>query len=457
MSYAAAGLGLGAASGLGSISQGLLGIDQDEMEKRKLAMEMETQRQNAERLQLQTAADDAENGITRGFTPTQVKLGDATIGAGGVSGSAFTPPGLLAGAKLRGPGGVMPTGAPSPLAIGGGGQAPSSVMAGQRPGLAGPSSKPMPLDVPNRAAFDQPLASTPDVTFKTAYAEVDPTKGLAYQRTVAAQALKDQHDAAEKERIRQEEAPQRAALVQQLPANLQGAGAALDLASLRDLVVKVGTKDPKAPKDPVNWTYDAERGIQINPETGQVRQLPGVSPKGTGATGGIPGVDKLPTTAQSAISSIQGVRDSIGNYRALVDDYLKVPALTRAKAQMGVPGTGLDAKLGALQAAQAGLQLQIKNLAQLGQISSGDQAFLNNLVGTATSKSALYRDPGYITSRIDELQKYIDTAVSGYEGTYGVKIPGGAPQKAASPDTDIDAMIRAGMSDEEIARKLRGG
>lgn len=40
--------------------------------------------------------------------------------------------------------------------------------------------------------------------------------------------------------------------------------------------------------DDVNWQYDAERGVQINPRTGAVRTLAGVQPKPTAPAGGAP-------------------------------------------------------------------------------------------------------------------------------------------------------------------------
>lgn len=544
MSYAAAGLARGISGGLGTIAQALMGIKQNKLAEQEMAQREERLRIAAEQEQSDRAVADAEAGITRGVNPTAVRFGGASIGAGGMSGAPIDLPSdvFAGGPRLRGPGGVVPTGGPSPFAmrapgmlepgnidiahrpsvqnedgsystvrsmsIGEDGRevliptvsmdgrimsdddaignyertgqnlgafsdvagadayasrlhdqqaaygtadrrnapggaayvAPSpeapSIMTGQGVGMA-PTRRLKGLPAAGRSTIETPaVGAAPDVSFREDYATIDPMASGAVRRQIALNQLKQQPPAITMDG-------------KDFPDTPQGMAAA-----------KAWHESLRAPADPRarRTGFQPETGNLVDMDTGETIR-PGAGGSGGAGGGGIPGINKLPTAAQTAISSVSGIKQSITNYRSLVNDYLAESAGKRALGQFGVSGAGLDAKLGALQAAQGGLQLQIKNLAQLGQISAGDQGFLNSLVGEATSKQALYRDPSYVTSRIDELEKYIGNLTSGYESTYGVKVPGaGGPttSPAGPSDSDIDAMIAAGMSDEEIAAKLGG-
>lgn len=225
MSYAAAGLARGLQGGLGLVSNALLGIQQRHDQERELALREEQLRIDAEQRQSDAAARDAELGITRGRTPTQVRFGDTTIGAGGTSGTPLSvPSNVMATAKLRGPGGP-----PAP-----------SVTEGFGLGME-PTRRLKGLQVPGREAIETPFV--PSVDFGENWAEVDPTKGLAYQRQVAALDLKDRQDAEQRAREQAEENAARDAIIAQLPEEMRANAGALDTNHLQSLLGELSRAD----------------------------------------------------------------------------------------------------------------------------------------------------------------------------------------------------------------------
>lgn len=220
-------------------------------------------------------------------------------------------------------------------------------------------------------------------------------------------------------------------------------------------------RDPKQAKgyaaatatraDDVNWTYDAERGVQIHPRTGQVRRPEGVQPRSrTTDTAGGQGISKLPVTAQSAIVAAQGAKSALDNYKALATDYLGRNPLSRAAGKMGVGGAVGAA--GQLESAKYALKLQLKELAALGALSGPDMEIVDEMIGDPTSWRALGRDASYVTSRFDEVQKFINDRVRAYETTYGVKVPGAT----AAPSRERMGVHGPGVG-EAMRRRFEGG
>lgn len=274
MGYSAAGLGFGLQSGLGMIAQALMGVQERKDAQAQRALEEERDRAAADEAALNRARYNAEQGVTEGFTDTSVRMDAPKI-----------PTDVMADARLRGPGGVVPTGKPSPLAIGGGDA--SGVFAGQRPGLGAAASRPSPLDATGRETIETPqVGPAPDVAFRAPYVEQDITKGTRFQNQQRLAGL----EAMQRE---QAEAPQRAAILASLPPEMAAQLQGQTLDGLLKIQAEMVTREPKAP-------------VMGSPEwLAAIREQEGVRAefRGTGGTG--PGnesaVDRRTREANEAI------------------------------------------------------------------------------------------------------------------------------------------------------------
>lgn len=224
MGYAAAGLGYGIADAGSMISDALLGV-----EDRRVAQQERLRL--AEERRMQQAETDAREGITRGYNSTIVETPELTPRSGET---------MFQGARLGGLGAAYGTPAePTPLAPPS--PDPGSVFSGQRMGLAAPSGRlqGLPGVAGARETIGTPqVAPQPPVQFGGPTVEIDPTRGTDFQGELAMRGAEHEQDLAFDATRRAAEAPEKAALLAQLPESQRAAASNMDLATLSEFVAE---------------------------------------------------------------------------------------------------------------------------------------------------------------------------------------------------------------------------
>lgn len=209
---------------------------------------------------------------------------------------------------------------------------------------------------------------------------------------------------------------------------------------------------------PNGWTVNGHMYDNEDAALGATKKFAGAgrAPKapGTGARQGPPAqkgppAPKVNATQQSKLAQVEPMRQSLENYASIVTNFMKLPAAVRAAAMAGL---GHQDELGKVEAAQKGVLLDLKNVAQLGVLSAQDEQIVNGLIGDPTSMKALFRDPQYVLSRLNEARGYIQRKAAGLGA--GTEVVGGK-DIARNWQERATQLRESGMDNESVMLKLK--
>lgn len=127
----------------------------------------------------------------------------------------------------------------------------------------------------------------------------------------------------------------------------------------------------------------------------------------------------LPVSVQSALSGAEATRAALGRYRSQVESYMQRGRVSRGLGQAGVPSEERDREIGTLESALKDVQLNAKELANLGVLNGPDLELMEELIGDPLSTGALVRNPSYTLSKLDAAERFIEGRVAAYQRLYG--------------------------------------
>lgn len=170
--------------------------------------------------------------------------------------------------------------------------------------------------------------------------------------------------------------------------------------------------------------YMQKTGLARNPNLPAPRQ-PGEPETPSSA------ITKLPTDVQRQITQIGPAYSSLDRFEQLSKDYLSSSPVKRGLSKLAL---GTPAKEAEIQAAQRGVLLSVKELANLGVLAGPDLEIVESLIGNPTNPRELFRDPQGTLNRIGQARKFLDDKVGSLEQNYGVQL---------RPQPDMNAAIRS--------------
>lgn len=122
------------------------------------------------------------------------------------------------------------------------------------------------------------------------------------------------------------------------------------------------------------------------------------------------GPGALTATQQTAQNNANAAMSALDNYENIVQGYLSQGGGERALQRLG---TGNRELVGQVESARNALLLEIKNMAQLGQLSGGDVEIVNQMVGDPVTWGSVVTGGGDTLARLAEARKYIQNRAGG--------------------------------------------
>lgn len=174
-------------------------------------------------------------------------------------------------------------------------------------------------------------------------------------------------------------------------------------------------------------TYDAERGVIVDPVTGVARPV-------TLADGGALPTKKttMGVDAKRAETTLRGIDKTLSDYEALVTTHGPQIAPGKPKGQL----TG----------AYANLQMELKNLYELGALTGPDVEVLGRMITPPDALTANLNPYAkeQMLAQLKEAKKTIKEKKEAFGATYGIQFPdaggpGGGPARI-SGDADYNAL-----------------
>jgi len=147
-------------------------------------------------------------------------------------------------------------------------------------------------------------------------------------------------------------------------------------------------------------------------------------------------VADLPVGVQQAIAGAESTRGALNRYRSEVETYMQRGRVSRGLGAAGVPSEDRDRSVGRLESMQKDVQINAKELANLGVLNGPDMEILNDLVGDPLSTTSIVRDPSYTLSKLDAADEFIRGRVDAYESLYGRVERGGAASETSGSRWD---------------------
>lgn len=148
----------------------------------------------------------------------------------------------------------------------------------------------------------------------------------------------------------------------------------------------------------------------------------GRAPEAVAPDGGPPApqVTDLPVGVQQAIAGAAATTNALDRYEQLAGEYMNLGRMQRVAGKMGVPNRSRDEMVGELQTAQRNVQINAKELANLGVLNGPDMDLLNDIIGDPLSTESIVRDPSYMFAKLREARAFIDGRMKAYQDTYGI-------------------------------------